>query len=154
MAVVIEKLEHARQHFEAAANLLYREFSRPTGRTLESRKEMLAENSSGRPDYVTYVAYEGGTFLATATFAKYDLEARQDLSPWLASVATMPSARRKGTGRKIVQAIIDHARAEDVKTLYLFTPDRMRLYHLMGWRPVQTFRHDDGKIHTLMSLDL
>ncbi len=154
MALVIEKLEHARQHFEEAAQLLYAEFSKPTGRTLENRKEMLQANSSGRSDYVTYVAYEGDAFLATATFAKYDLETRQDLTPWLASVATMPAARRKGIGRQVVKAVEDHARAAGVKTLYLFTPDRMRLYYLMGWRPMQTFQHDDGKIHTLMSLDL
>lgn len=154
MALVIEKLEHALQHFEATADLLYHEFSKPTGRTLEHRKGMLEANASGRADYVTYVAYEGDTFLATATFAKHDLDSRQDLTPWLASVATMPAARRKGVGRQVVKAVEDHARAAGVKKLYLFTPDRMRFYFLMGWRPIQSFLHNDGKIHTIMSLDL
>ncbi|MGB0921798.1 MAG: GNAT family N-acetyltransferase [Alphaproteobacteria bacterium] len=154
MPLTIEKLEHAKQHFDATADLLYHEFSKPSGRSLEDRRKMLTANSSGRNDYVTYVAHNNGVFLGTATFAKYDLETRQDLTPWLASVATPTKARRQGIGRQVVAAIEAHARAAGVQRLYLFTPDRMRFYHLMGWRTVETFAHEDGKIHTIMQLDL
>lgn len=150
----IELLANRPEFFDDAAALLYTEFSEPSGRTMEDRIAMLRENTSGRRDYVTYVAHANGMFLGTATFAASDLETRPELTPWLASVAVPPRARRQGVARKMVEVIEDHARADGVGRLYLFTPDRMRLYYLGGWRPMETFAYADGRIHTLMAKDL
>ena len=59
-----------------------------------------------------------------------------------------------GAGRAAVLRVMNHAKEVGVERMYLFTPDRMRLYWLLGWRPLETFAYSDGKIHTLMFIDL
>jgi len=58
---------------------------------------------------------------------------RKDLSPWLASVFVPPEHRGKGIGTALTRRIMDEAKALDVGTLYLFTPDRETFYSRLGW---------------------
>ena len=71
--------------------------------------------------------------IGTASLTAHDLETRTDLSPWLASVFVRPENRGMGAGAALVNAVVAHARGSRIKTLYLFTEDRVQFYERLGW---------------------
>ncbi len=89
----------------------------------------------------TFVALADDTLLGSASLVADDMHAELDLTPWLASVYVHPHHRRLGVGRALVLRVVAEARALDVQTLYLFTPDREQFYTYMGWSVPERRQH-------------
>lgn len=79
------------------------------------------------------VALSDSKPVGVACLVEHDMVTRKDLSPWLASVFVPPEHRGKGIGTALTRRIMDEAKALDVGTLYLFTPDRETFYSRLGW---------------------
>ncbi|MGW4898025.1 GNAT family N-acetyltransferase [Kitasatospora sp. NPDC004240] len=58
----------------------------------------------------------------------------------VAGVGTLPSARRQGLGLAVTAALVAHARANGVRTVFLSAADEdvARIYRRLGFRPVAT----------------
>jgi len=83
----------------------------------------------------TFIAEEH-ELLGSAALVKHDMETRQHLTPWLASVYVAPSHRYRGIGTRLVFYVMSQAKLAGLDTLYLFTPDKASFYHKLGWRLV------------------
>ncbi len=103
------------------------------GDTVEQRKARMSEHLGRRRIPTTFVALEGDTLLGSACLLADDMHQYRDLTPWLASVFVAPEQRGRGVGSAVVRRVVEEARALDVKTLYLYTPDRESFYARMGW---------------------
>ena len=82
---------------------------------------------------LTLVALEEGRALGSAALICQDMRTRPELTPWLADVVVDPGLRGRGIGSELVRFALAKARELGVARLYLFTPDRERLYARLGF---------------------
>lgn len=85
----------------------------------------------------TFIAIEGDDeLIGSAAIVSNDMETRNSLSPWMASVFVKPEKRNQGAGTALVQYVMDSAKRESIKKLYLFTPDQQKFYRRLGWKEI------------------
>src|SRR4051794_3017979 len=77
---------------------------------------------------IAWVAHEGDCALGTAALRQFDLEGREDLSPWLGGVFVLPSHCRRGIASALCRAVEGKAHEQGVSQLYLFTHGQEALY--------------------------
>ncbi len=78
----------------------------------------------------------------TASLVAQDMEERPDLTPWLAGVFVAPEFRGQGYVARLIKAVEDAARAEAVKTLWLYTSTAETIYARAGWRRTDMVIHN------------
>ena len=100
----------------------------------------------------TFVAFDDGVPVGSASLVRDDLPTRPDLQPWLASVYVIPTARRRGIAGRLVRQVVRAAAASGIARLHLFTPDQAALYARLGWREIDRSRHA-GHEQVVMALD-
>ena len=102
------------------------------GETIKQRIKRMQSylNDSFIPS--TFVACNK-TILGSAAIVATDMETRPDLTPWLASVFVAPEYRNNGIGKQLVLHVMNRAKTEGIKTLYLFTTDKEDYYQKLGW---------------------
>lgn len=126
----------------------WQEWGAPRGRTLQSVLHDVAALAA-TTDEVGFVLLDGDEAVGTACLTLTDLDARPDLSPWLASVYVPPAQRGRGHATRLVRAVEQAAAARGHAELFLFTWDTAPLYRRLGWLDLGTERHH-GESVTLM----
>ena len=101
----------------------------------------------------TVVALQKGKPLGSASIVASDMDSHPELTPWLASVYVAPEFRGQGLGSALVKDIMQSAKLDGVKTLYLFTPDQQVFYQRLGW---ETYSEESyrGVSVTIMQCEL
>lgn len=122
------------------------------GTDIESRitKMQLHLNNDMIP--VTYIAL-GDQLLGSAAIVPNDMKTKPELSPWLASVFIAQEYRNKGIGTKLVLHVMQQAKENAIKTLYLFTPDKAAFYKKLGWVIISKEQYHGHEV-TIMELCL
>lgn len=92
-----------------------------------------------------------GNLIGSASIVNCDMDTREDLFPWLASVYVDPLRRKEGLGSKIVTATIKKAHDMGFEKLFLFTPNQAPWYAKMGWQTLERTNYHGAPV-TLMSL--
>lgn len=124
------------------------------GRTLETRIKETAESLEGKVIPATYIVEnDQGEVIGSASILASDMPERPELFPWLASVYVDNRFRKLGAGRMVVQKVMQHARENGIKTMYLYTPDREHFYRFMGWQTMEKLNYHGADV-TLMKIDL
>ncbi len=126
-------------------------FDYPGGITVPAMTHMIL--SPREPFEECFVALEDGVPVGTASLTIEDLEARPDLTPWLAGVFVQPPSRGRGLASALVRAVEGHARGHGIATLWLYTGQAAPLYARLGWRAMGEERDRFGPV-TLMRRDL
>lgn len=121
--------------------------------TIEKRIERLQRQTDKSRLPMTIVALYGADPIGSASLVLADLETKEELSPWLASVFVEPNWRDQGVGTSLVQKVCDLAIAMQFDRIYLFTPDKERFYRGLGWKPVERSEYRGDPI-VIMSLEL
>ena len=85
---------------------------------------------------IAWVAHANGQLLGTAALRVYDLDGREDLTPWLGGVFVGTQFRRQGIGAALCATVEEEARSRGIETLYLFTLDKQAWYSRLGWTPL------------------
>ena len=102
------------------------------GETIEQRQQRMLPCLNDNFIPSTFVAINKIP-LGSAAIVANDMETRLDLSPWLASVFVASEQRHNGIGRKLILHVMDMAKKEGIKILYLFTADKEDYYQKLGW---------------------
>jgi GNAT superfamily N-acetyltransferase len=79
------------------------------------------------------VALEGEELLGSAMLVEHDMDTRPGLTPWLAGLYVVAGHRGLGHGAALVRRIEREAAAVGIERLYLYTPDAMDFYAMLGW---------------------
>ena len=122
------------------------------GETIEQRKTRMQQYLNNRFIPSTFVARDKAV-MGSASIVANDMETRTDLTPWLASVFVAPEHRQKGIGKKLVLHVMNHAKNEGIKKLYLFTTDRKDYYQRLGWEVNSSTQYHGHEV-TIMQISL
>jgi len=85
---------------------------------------------------LTFVAMRGEDCIGTVSLVVNDLRARDDLTPWLASLYVRPDQRGQGVAQLLIAHVIDTAAALGFGALYLRTETAAAYYTRLGWRKI------------------
>lgn len=107
-------------------------FGHPGGRTVEEMTALLLAPPVGPEE--TFVLFDRDGPAGTASLAHEDLEARPDLTPWLAGVVVQPAFRGRGYSTALVRQVEAFAAAAAVPVMWLYTSTAEPLYARLGWR--------------------
>jgi GNAT superfamily N-acetyltransferase len=116
----------------AAAWLVDAFHRHPGGCTAEEMEALILAPPVGPED--TFVLFDGDEPAGTASLTREDLEARPDLTPWLAGVFVRPGFRGRGHAAALVRRVEASAAAASVPVLWLYTATAEPLYARLGWR--------------------
>jgi GNAT superfamily N-acetyltransferase len=98
---------------------------------------------------ISFIAQSEGHLLGTVSLDTSDLAPFDYLSPWLASLYVVPSARGRGIGHALVRHAQQFATSHAFCPIYLWTPGSTRLYESCGWRVFERSTYNSKPI-TLM----
>lgn len=143
MSVVIEivSLVERSDLVPVVARWQWLEWGKRQGATVEQIASFLAAYCTAQGVPQGFVLLEDGMPAGTATLDHADLDARPDLTPWLANVFVAPDFRGRGHARRLVRHVEAAARAAGIGTLYLHTESAMALYAGLGWVEIAQADH-------------
>jgi len=106
------------------------------GRSHGEAEAQLRENLNHDCLPITWVGLDNGEVIGTVSLDVSDLPLPEyaHLSPWLASLYVVPSARGRGVGRALVNHVLEFARRGSLPAIYLWTPGKTALYKSCGWK--------------------
>ena len=119
------------------------------GRSPASIEAQLPENLARDSIPITFLAQSGSELVGTVSVDISDLPAFDHLSPWLASLYVMPTARGVGIGTALVRHAQKFVLSCGVRRIHLWTPGPTRLYENCGWTVSQRTTYNSRPI-TLM----
>ncbi len=135
------------------ASWLWDSFARARGRSFEETLEAVQASVTASLMPRTFVLLVDGRPVGTASLAEQDLEARPDLTPWLAAVFVEPESRGRGLAADLIAAVEDECRKRSIPTLWLYTRTAENVYTRAGWRKVETVARN-SKSYALMRREL
>ena len=124
-------------------------------RSRSEAEAQLRENLNRDRLPITWVSRDNGQVIGTVSLDLSDLPLADyaQLSPWLASLYVVPSARGRGVGRALVNHLLDFARCRSISAMYLWTPGSTTLYEKCGWKVLGTATYAGHPI-TVMQIAL
>ncbi|WP_062013291.1 GNAT family N-acetyltransferase [Aureimonas sp. AU4] len=136
--VQIHDLRALPAHADTVADRGWREWWRASGTPLATYRARVEDSLSAGDFPFTLVAHRGGAFVGMASLIRSDMEARPDLTPWVAAVFVEPAERGKGLGGMLVKAVAGRAFGQGRTRLFLCAePRNAPFYARMGWRTVE-----------------
>ncbi len=138
MSVRIDTLNNVPEHVERLARWHHSEWGdlMAPWSLDDARRELQTHLDGGFP--ATFVALsDNNELLGSASLIAEDAPELIEYGPWLASVIVQPAWRGRGLGRRLVEAVIEHARLCRFEKLYLFTDGSGRLYESLGWQQLE-----------------
>lgn len=135
------------------ARWMWQEWTRRDGHSLAGTTAWIAAHDARVGVNQCFVVLEDGVPAGAATLEAEDLDARPDLTPWLANVFVAPSHRGRGHAVRLVRRIEAAARESGVARLYLHTAAATGLYAGLGWSAIGGATHHGHEV-TIMARDL
>ena len=133
----IQYLGDHRETIPVLAAWIYDEWSYLyPGTTLQDFEGLFLERINKKSLPLTLVALEAGEPVGTASLKAFDMETRNDLTPWLTSLHVAEPWRRRGIGSSLVKAIEQKAVELEIRKLFLFSTDAalaVPFYSRLGW---------------------
>ena len=120
--------------------------------SLYDRRKKMESHFSNEFIPSTYVAIDD-ELLGSAAIVENDMDTKQELSPWLASVFISPNNRNKGIGSKLVEHVMKQTKSNGLKKLYLFTPNKENFYLRLGWQTIERTKYRNEKV-VIMAINL
>ena len=160
---MIEPMEDERLHITTlakrpdllpvVAHWLWQEWWNKRGTSLEDTQAIYADCRAevGAPQ--TLVLLANGDPIGTATLARQDLDARPDLTPWLAGVFVIRERRGKGYVHHLLAAFNEACRAAAIERAWLYTNTAERVYLRAGWQVAEVIQRPAKLPVTLMYQD-
>ena len=116
------------------------------GATLESRLKRYQSSVSSNDLPELFVAINGDTLLGSATLAKNDMDTREFLMPWLASLFVAVDYRGLGVASALIEYVIRYAKQREFKNISLFTEDQTDFYQHRGWHLIESVEYRDSEV--------
>lgn len=116
------------------------------GATLNSRLQRYQASIETELLPEIFVAYTGTILLGSVTLEKEDMDTRAYLTPWLASLYVAPEYRKKGVASQLIKYVVNYAKDNNFKNLYLFTEDQTDFYQYRGWHFIESVEYRNTEV--------
>lgn len=141
--IEIVNLVDGQDYLEEVSEWIWKEWSKEHGDKLEDviyrSKHSINKNSVPQ----MYIAKYKNEVVGVVSIWTNDLTARQDLSPWMATLYIKEKFRNMGIGKKLQYKCIEEAQRMNYKNLYLIT-DHKNYYEKTGWKFLEKAPLGDG----------
>ena len=147
------RLAHLSDHLEVVPSLaqwLHGEWGHLPGASLEKRVAQLEAQAQRGALPCAFVAFDDSELVGSASLVPNDMHSHPELTPWLAAVYVVPSARGRGIGSALSLRVAEETRALGYGQLYLFTPSQQRLYARLGWRELATESYNTRQVSVMV----
>ena len=133
MTVRICHLFEHPHHLPAVAQMIYREFwvGVVDGLTVEFLEAHLRTATDAGRIPLSLVALDDERLVGTINLIENDDSKRAHLRPWLAALVVAEDMRGRGVGSRLVNALLDEARAMQIPVVY-FGTDGPGFYERLG----------------------
>ena len=93
---------------------------------------------------VGFVAFERDSVIGAVAIAEQSVQSHRHLSPWIVGFWVEPSRRNRGIGGELLAFACDHAKEQDIATLYAATAAASTLFMREGWSMIDKGSTDRG----------
>ena len=126
-----------------------------TGHDTAVGYEKFLRNAAGSARLpMVLVARRGTTYMGSVNLLASEMTIRPALSPWMAQLFVVNSARGHGVGSALIQALMGRAIALGFKRVHLFTSGTLPTYYAaQGWKLIEEVEYL-GKMRAIMAIDL
>lgn len=149
--LVIKPLADRPELVSLLARWFHAEWSEIDGRSLISIEAQLNENLSPDSVPITFLAESNDQIVGTVSLDVADFPSLDHLTPWVASLYVVPSARGHGVGTTLLRHVQNFAKARKLEPVYLWTLRDTRFFENCGWR---TLRHTTYNSHPVTVMRL
>ena len=133
-------LKEKPEYFSEVSEIIFNQWGlKVPGKRLEDTKEKLKGFLNDDRIPLSVICLKERELIGIYNLMLTDPPARADLSPWFGSLYVKPHYRNKGIGSILVQHAVGLARSLNIKSLYLCTPDKQKMYSRLGWNPMVFF---------------
>lgn len=120
------------------------------GNTLQQTIDRLTEKIHHDATSFFMIAVDGNGVLGVAGLKKNEMPEYPQRIHWLSDVFVEPTARGRGLGTALTQAIVNKARELDIDELWLQTETQQHLYARSGWREAECIVRDEKSISIMV----
>jgi len=149
----VRKLIAGEPAFEIIARWRYDAFFADQGIMYEESRDSLRAWMDGLGYETALLAELDGRPAGSCLFVREEIDAKHDLTPWLAALYVAPELRGRAIGSALVRAIEQHARDMKCARLHVYTVTAQFFYARLGWVARDNFMWH-GEPMTLMTRDL
>lgn len=104
---------------------------------------------------VTFVAHdESGEVVGAVGLDVYDLEERQEVTPWVTGMIVRRDCRGRGVGRRLLQHLEAWAAHQKTDVIWVATDLAAEFYRRCGYTGQEMFTRSDGQEFTVLSKQL
>jgi GNAT superfamily N-acetyltransferase len=105
---------------------------------------------------ITWVAInENGEAVGAVGLGEFDIEERQNRSPWILGMIVRPDFRARGIGRRLLAKLEGRAKEQGYKQLWVANEGpALNFYQKCGWRLIETFERSSGESIWILTKNL
>jgi N-acetylglutamate synthase-like GNAT family acetyltransferase len=139
MKYSIEPLSSHLQLLHEISATIYNEWSHLIpGKSIADVEESLRLRTNSDKLPIAFVAVDiNGDWVGTVSIKIHDLETRENLSPWLASLFVKENVRNLGIGKSLVGKVYETTREINLSEIYLYTDSKEQFYGNLGWTLIE-----------------
>jgi GNAT superfamily N-acetyltransferase len=147
MAATVTLLADALTAAEAVAGMRWQEWGHPPEPEDPAWWLATTVREAGRDELpVTFVAHDvAGAVLGAVGLDTYDLDERQDTSPWVTGMIVRRDRRGEGVGRMLLQHLERWAAEHRIADAWVGTDTALGFYQRCGWALEETFTRSTGE---------
>ncbi len=136
----IRRLSAGEPAFDIVARWRYDAFFAQDGIAFDESRNALRDWMARLDGYeIALLAEMNGQPAGSCLFVREEIDAKHQLTPWLAALYVAPEYRKQGIGGALVRAIEQHAREVGCAELYLYTVTAEPFYAKLGWTTRERF---------------
>lgn len=151
--IKVVNLKDHLEYLEEVSKWVWKEWSEVHGASLEDiiyrSKHSICEDKIPQ----MYIALYNKEVIGVVSLWNNDLTARQDLTPWMATLFIKEEYRNLGVGTILQEKSIEVARSLKYDYLYLIT-DHVGYYEKTGWKFLELAPLGDGRMTHIYQYDL
>lgn len=150
----ISNLKFKKHHIPTVAKWHFEEWlHRYRGCTLESAIQQLITRVQGESLPLYFVAEIDDSAVGSIGLVECDMDIKKELTPWVSSVYVQKNYRNHGIGTAMMRYIDEIAKDHGFQQIYLYTPDKQKMYSRLGWKVTEKLIYDNKKV-SIMETDL
>jgi GNAT superfamily N-acetyltransferase len=135
----ISNLAHVRQFADTVAERGWHAWWTDSGMTLATYRAELEPMLLGDAIPMGFVAHRGETYLGSVLLIENDLEARPQLSPWIAALWVDEQYRGQGVAQSLIGSAQTAAAKLGFSRIFLCAEAKVTPYYLrQGWEQIET----------------